>query len=877
MPGSDPAFHALDVAAVCGALGTDPSRGLTADEAARRLEDDGPNELQAIPKTPWWRLVGQQFHDALLAILAAAAVVSALVGELTDALTIVAIILLNAILGFVQAFRAEQAIAALREMLAPSATVIRDGKPTAIDARAVVRGDLVSLSLGDRVPADLRILKATDLAVDESAITGESQAVTKSTDATASDVPLAERTSMVFMGTAVTRGSATGVVTGTGTHTEFGQVATLTQSIDEEPTRLQVRLNQLGKLLGIASVTVALIVVLIGVITGRPLGEMAYMGIALAVAVVPEGLPAVVTITLALGVRQMHRRHVIVRHLQATESLGSTSVICTDKTGTLTQNRMTAVGVWMTSAAYPLRDGAPDGQPEEVRSDHRRLLTCAATCNRAEVTGDPDAPLLGAPTETALLALPGATDLRRPIERELPFDSERKRMTVTSGAHVYMKGAPEVVLERCSRHLHHGRALPLDDDVRGRIQQALQDMADRGERTLAFADGDLPADASDGGFERDLVFLGLVAITDPPRPEVPEAIGQATAAGITTVMITGDNPRTALAIAQGVGLRAHRAVTGPELDRLSRDELVALLDDPPVFARVSPTHKLDIIDAWQSRGAQVAMTGDGVNDAPALKKADVGIAMGQRGTEVARSASDILLVDDNFASIVAGVEEGRRQYDNIRKFVRYLLSSNAGEVIAITGALLVGLPPILLPVQILWANLVTDGVTSIALGAEKAHAATMTRPPRDPAETILDRRGSIGIGLAGSYIGLATLLVFWWYLRQGGDLATRAQTVAFTGLILFEKINVFNFRSLTTPLYRIGWFSNVPLLVAAGASMGLQVLAVYLPFLQDALHTVPMTRGDWLVLLVVGLPLLLIGELVKVFRPPREAHRAQAA
>ena len=898
--GEDRAWHALGVDQVALILDVDPDRGLEAGEARRRLREYGPNRLQRTGEDPWYRVLARQFADVLIFILLIAAVVSVAVGEVTDAATIMVIVVLNGILGFIQEWRAQEALAALQGMLSPACTVIRGGEETRIDSVDLVPGDIVILQIGDRVPADLRLVEALNLKVDESALTGESASVHKGVDPVSGHAPLAVRSSMVWMGTNVTNGRGRGIVVATGMSTQFGRIAAMTQSVGTEPTPLQRKLAVLGRQLGAVSVGISVLVAVVGVLAGKPALEMFLTGVSLAVAVVPEGLPAVVTITLALGVRAMARRRALLRRLQAAESLGSATVICTDKTGTLTQNQMTVTRIWLPAGSVEVTGSGYDpaghfeagGQRIDYhrRGDLLALLETGLECNHARVRRtDRGWEEIGEPTEAALVVAAYKAWLS-PGEHvetisEFSFNSVRKRMTVVihrSDAMVaHVKGAPEVIGARCSRILDGDTEREITDEDRTAFTDGYRRMADAGLRTLALARRRLP----DGialdpeEVETDLTLLGVVGMIDPPRPEVPDALARARRAGIRTYMITGDAPGTALAVARMVGLEAGRAMTGPEIDALDDDSLARALDGPVLFARTAPEHKLRIVKALQARGETVAMTGDGVNDAPALKQADVGVAMGLRGTDVARAAADMVLTDDDFASIVGAVEEGRRQFDNIEKFVRYLLSSNTGEVVAVLFNIMSNGPLILLPVQILWMNLVTDGLTAVALGVEPGGDDLMERPPRDTRSPILDARAAALILALGSYIGLMTLALFRYRLGHGTPAElVKAQTMAFVGIVILEKMNVFNFRSLTQPLGRIGLLTNPWLLGAWSVTVGLQVSAVYVPFLQDALHTVALGWIDWLVIAAVALPVFLVTEAVKIvnFRrrsaPESRAH-----
>ena len=881
------AWHALEPAEVVERLTTDAFRGLNAEEAARRLARDGPNDFEAARKTPWQAILARQFLSVLILILVVAAVISFAVGETVDAAAILAIVVLNGVLGFVQEWRAEEALEALRRMLAPQSRVVRDGQEREIESRALVRGDLVLLDTGDRVPADLRLIEATGLRADESLLSGESVSVPKRVEPVASDAVLVERTSMVWMGTNVTSGSGRGIVVATGESTEFGRIAHLTETLGDEKTPLQKRLAGLGRQVGIFAIIVSAVVGVTGWIAGKPLLEMFLTGISLAVAVVPEGLPAVVTIALAIGVRTMARRRALLRRLQAAETLGAASVICTDKPGTLTQNEMTVSSIWLplagnievTGAGYaPLGHFEQDGATIDVASQPglAALLESGLRCNHARVYPEADGwHRLGEPTEAALVVAAMKAGLEPETTAEMaiefPFDSTRKRMTVVERENgellAHVKGAPEILLERSTRFLEGAAERELTPADRARILAAAEAMALDGLRVLSVARRRLPAglplDAD--AVEHDLTFVGLAGMIDPPRPEVPESIRMARAAKIKVIVVTGDAPATAATIARRIGLPVDRIVTGRELGRFGDDDLRAVLAENVLFARISPEDKIRIVAGLQGLGHVVCMTGDGVNDAPALKKADVGVAMGLRGTDVAKGAADLVLTDDNFASIVGAIEEGRRQWDNIQKFVRYLLSSNMGEVTAIFVNTLLGGPLILLPVQILWINLVTDGVTAVALGVEPAGKEILRRPPRPVNQPILGRAGIWVVLALGGYLGFGTLWLFHHYLAGGGHTAL-ATTMAFCGLVILEKLNVFNFRSLQEPLGAIGYTSNRPLLIAWTAMVTLQVAAVYVPFLQRVLHTVPLSWQDWAVIVAFALPVVLVPEAVKWMR-----------
>ncbi len=889
-------WHTIPAEQVLEKLQSDPKVGLSQDEVQRRQAEHGPNKLVDVRRKQWYQILLPQFTNVLIIILLIAAAIAFAVGEAGDAITILAIVVLNGILGFIQEWRAELAMEALQKMLSPRCRVYRQGHDHEIDAVDLVPGDIVILEIGDKVPADLRIFEALNVKIDESILTGESVSVTKSVETIGSDAPLAERTPMAWMGTSVTNGRAKGVVVATGMTTEFGRIAHLTLTIGEEATPLQRKLGVLGKQLGIFAIIVSAFVAVIGWLAGKPLMQMFLTGIALAVAVIPEGLPIVMTITLALGTRIMVKRRALLRNLQAAESLGSATVICTDKTGTLTRNEMTLKRIWLPASEISVTgtgyDPAGHFEQDERRIDHTQrsdLLTLLHTglrCNNSSLSEDEYGwHAVGDPTEAALVvaARKGLHPDDHPrMLTEFSFNSTRKRMTVVEqlpdGMLAHAKGAPEVILSRSTSILDGERIRPLTDSDRESFMEACEEMARSGLRTLALAQRLLPEEIAfeEDAVENELTLLGASGIMDPPRSEVKQAISLAHSAGIKVIMITGDLPATAMSIAKQIRLPVDREVTGQEIDEMSDDDLRKTLSEDVLFARTTPEHKLRIVTLLQQEGHVVGMTGDGVNDAPALKKAEVGIAMGIRGTDVAKGASDMILTDDNFASIIGAVEEGRRQYDNIRKFVRYLLSSNTGEVTAILINIVLGGPLILLPVQILWMNLITDGMTALSLGLEPVETGIMQRPPRLPDEPILDRPGMFMIGLLGGYIGLATVWLYYHYLGHADpEKIALAGTVAFSGIIVLEKVNVFNFRFLRAPLKAIEIFTNPWLLVAVVVTVGMQVMVVYTPFFQKALHTVPLGLSDWGMMVLVSLPIFIIAEIFKRYRWQR--HKMQTA
>ncbi|MFW8595076.1 cation-translocating P-type ATPase [Cribrihabitans neustonicus] len=860
--------------------------GLDSAEVLESRAQHGWNELPAAKRAGPVRVFLRQFSNFLVLILIAAGIIAFALQEYADALAIALVIGLNGVLGFIQEWRAETALEALRSMLSPQALVVRNGREQVIAARELVPGDLVILDTGARIPADAELREAAGLRVDESALTGESVPVTKA--------PGAED-GTVYAGTIVVAGRALGEVTGTGAATAFGKIAALTGSVGLKKTNLQVQLGRLARQLGFAALAVAAAILALGLYMGRGTAEMFMTALSLSVAMVPEGLPAVVTITLALGAAAMVRQRALARRLQAVETLGAASVICTDKTGTLTENKMTVTSLWTLDRSYqvtgtgydPAGHIAFDGSVIGARDDAvlGAILQASLTCTHARLNREGEHwQMTGAPTEGALvtLAYKGWADLPDPDDtlEEIPFSSDRKRMSVLvrggegGERRIFTKGAPEQVLAVCSHVMTQAGPRALDAAVLQAITGAYEAMAEEGLRVIALATRATEAQAI---AEEDMVFLGLAGLIDPPRPEVRAAIAAARSAGIRIIMITGDSPLTAQAIAAKLVLPAAETVTGAALEEMPEEELSALLRKQVLFARTRPAHKMRIVKALQALHQVVAMTGDGVNDAPALKQADIGVSMGLRGTDVAKDASDLVLLDDNFATIVSAIGEGRRQFGNVRKFVRYLLSSNAGEVIALMLNILIGGPLIFLATQILWMNLVTDGVTAVALGLEKGEPDQMEHPPRQKNTPIVGRGGLLAILGLGIYTGLASLWLFLHLLPAGEDLA---RTAAFTAMVVFEKASVFAFRSLHLPCWRIGLWSNPFLLAALTVTLAAQAAAVYWPPLQLLLHTVPLGSGEWALIGLLVLPILLVPELAKTLlllrRRPGRAQPAAA-
>ncbi|MEL7080045.1 MAG: cation-transporting P-type ATPase [Pseudomonadota bacterium] len=853
-------------------LDQSPKTGLSDAEVTRLRHRHGFNELPEPPKPSVLATAARQFTGPLILILVLAAIAAAFLGERIDSAVILGVVVLNGILGFVQEWRAERALAALRAMLSPTAIVRRAGAEAIIPSRELVPGDIILLSAGTRVPADAHLTEASDIEVDESIMTGESLPVSK------------VENDPVYSGTTIVAGRAEAQVEAIGAETRFGEVSALTGSVGSGQTVLQQQFARLAGQLGLISVLVAAAVALLGIQAGKDPFLMVLTGISLAVAIVPEGLPAVVTITLALGASAMVRRNALARRLQAVETLGAASVICTDKTGTLTENKMTAVSIWTADDDYTITGTgyAPEG---EIRLHNQALgvdvpmvlhdlLQAAAICNHAKLSEeDGKWSVIGAPTEGALvtLAQKGLGELPvQTIDAETAFTSERKRMSVLvsgpDGPRILMKGAPEQILARCSHLATESEPVPLDPAARDRVLAAYDRMAANGHRVIAIAQRDTTDTRIN---ESEMQFLGLVGLIDPPRPEVEKAVQDGRRAGIRVVMITGDSAVTGRAIATDLGIETDRVLTGDDLGRISDEELADIVTQDILFARTRPADKLRIVAALQSHGQVVAMTGDGVNDAPALKQADIGVAMGLRGTDVAKEASDLVLLDDNFATIVQAIREGRRQFENIKKFVRYLLSSNAGEVVALVANIIIGGPLIFLATQILWMNLITDGVTAVALGLERAEKGLMDRSPRRKTEPVVGRPGLLAIILFGTYTGSASLWIFYTFLPVDPVVAN---TAAFTAMVFFEKMSVFAYRSLRNPVSEIGWFSNPLLLLALVLMLGLQVLAVYWPPLQTLLHTVPLGWEHWQPILLCSIPLIVVPELIKRLFLSKKSH-----
>lgn len=862
-----PVWHVLSAAAVARELKTDGDRGLTSDEAARRREQAGPNEIRERGRRSIWKIAIAQFQDFMILVLVAAAIIAALIGEAEDPIVIVAIIVINAAIGFAQDYRAERTIAALKRLAALKATVVRDGERRTIAAADIVPGDIVILEMGSAVPADLRLIEASSLRVNEAVLTGEAVPVEKQEAALAdAGLALADRVNLAFKGTLVTYGRARGVAVATGMATQLGRIAGMVEAVPEAQTPLQKRLAIFGRQLAVAILVVCAVVFLAGVWRGEPLLLMLLTAVSLAVAAIPEALPAVVTVMLALGARTMAAQQALVRRLPAVETLGSVSFICTDKTGTLTLNEMRAVEALVAGKRLPVR--ALDG----ANATAAQLLTAMALCTDAERDGRGE--IVGDPTEVALWRAAAdagfdkaALARRAPRLMEIPFDSDRKRMTTLhrdgSGVVAYTKGAPERVLERCTAVLTDAGPPAGDRSAALAIADA---MAGGGLRVLALARRDwkeLPPRADAESIERELTLIGLVGLRDPPRPEARRAVAVCRSAGITPVMITGDHPVTARAIAGELGMieeDSDAILNGRDLDGLTDHGLAARIADVRVYARVDPAQKIRIVTALQERGHFVAMTGDGVNDAPALAKADIGVAMGKGGSDAAREAASLVLLDDNFATIVSAVREGRHIFDNIRKFIGYVLSCNAAEILTILLAPFFGLPVPLLPIQILWINLITDGLPGLALVAEPAEGEVMKRRPRPPRESIFAHGMWQHIVWVGSAMALIGLVMQAYAVRLTPG---HWQTMVFTFLTLAQMGNVLASRSERESLFRQGLFSNIPLLGAVLLTIALQLTIVYVPVLNPIFRTAPLTLPELAVCLLLSVLVFALVEIEK--------------
>jgi len=917
------AWYTASVEEALRAFGSDSRRGLSEEEAARRLERYGPNTLRERPRPTFWQRLLAQFRSFVIYILIFAALLSALLGDWVEALVIAAIVVLNAALGVIQEGRAEEALAALRKLASPDADVIRGGHQISVPASAIVPGDIVVLEAGNFIPADVRLIDTVNLKIDEASLTGESVPVDKRAELViAPDAILGDRKNMAYLGTMASYGRGRALVVHTGMQTEIGKIAEMIQTTEEELTPLQQRIDQLGRTLSVGALIICVLVGLIifarEVTSGDfevvdALTDSLMTAVALAIAAVPEGLPAIVTINLAIGMREMIKRHALIRRLPAVETLGSASAICSDKTGTLTQNQMTATELYaggehltVSGRGYqPVGAFHRNGEVIDPAAlpDVRELLEGALLASDARLESDGDRAagrgtngsyrMIGDPTEGALVVAAAKASLwrdeeeaRAPRADEIPFDSTRKLMSTIhrlpdgQGYRVYTKGAPEILLEHCDSIMQRGQALPLTDARRAEILQTNEAMANDALRVLAVATrrlDTLPDHISPETIETHLTMIGLIGMIDPARPEVKSAIDRARHAGIRTVMVTGDYPDTARAIAREIGLLRDggRVVRGDELQHMSDADLANIIEDVDVFARVSPEHKVRIVEAFRARDHVVAMTGDGVNDAPALKRANIGVAMGITGTDVSKETADMVLTDDNYVSIVSAVEQGRVIFANIRKFVFFLLSCNLAEIAVIFLATLAGTPAPLTPIQLLWLNLLTDGAPALALGVEKGDPDIMDRPPRPVKESIIDRDMKIGMVVQTIVMTAASLGAFALGRHLDPKSWDLARTMAFVSLSFSELLRAYTARSTLYPLTRIGFFTNKYMQYAVGASLLLLLLVIYVPFLQEVFGTVVLSAAHWAYLTPLILLPSVVAEITKVYL--RALHRRDEA
>lgn len=896
-------------------LRTNAARGLTDEEASKRLQKYGPNELKEKDKESILSKLINQFKDFMVMILIAASIVSGIVGEISDAIVIIAIVIVNAVLGVIQEGKAEQALAALQKMSSPNARVLRNGSMQIMPAKNLVPGDIVAIEAGDSIPADMRLAETYNLQVEEASLTGESVPVDK--DAASvfeSDMPIGDRKNMAYMSTVVTYGRGKGIVVGTAKDTEIGKIAEAIQSYKDESTPLQQKLNQLGKWLGIGCLIICLLVFCIGFFRGGNVLEMFLIAVSLAVAAIPEGLPAVVTIVLALGMKRMVQRNAIVRKLLAVETLGCVTVICSDKTGTLTQNEMTVVKAYTGGSMFTVTGQGynPAGEfyldnnkvTPEQNQNLKLLLALGVLANDATLElKDPVEQhwdIIGDPTEGALVTVGAKGGMQKTAMNEeyarvaeLPFDSDRKMMTtfhknfIENKTVSFTKGAPDIILSKCSRIFSDGSITDMTPEQLQQIQGVNSQLAGAALRVLAFAyktHDELPHSMTSEKVEKNLIFVGLMGMIDPARVEAMEAIKTCRKAGIKPVMITGDYKDTAVAIATELGLMVEgdKVLTGTDLDAISDDALYQDIDNISVYARVSPEHKVRIVETLKRKGHIAAMTGDGVNDAMALKRSDIGVSMGITGTDVAKGTADIILMDDNFATIVSAVEEGRIIYSNIRKFVFFLLSCNVGEILIVFLSLLFNLPVPLVPIQLLWVNLVTDSFPALALGAEKGEPDIMSQKPRNAKEPILNRIMITGIAVQSLALFAAVIISYIWALHKyGGSLTSpsesglmMARTVAFTTLILAELIRAYSSRSERISVIKLGVFSNKSMLSATLVSMLLLLVVIYVPFLEPIFKTYALKPIDWTVILILCLIPLAAGEINKLILSYR-ASKAQ--
>lgn len=873
--------------------------GLNHSEASNRLQQYGTNELKEEKKESFFFKIINQFKDFLVIILIAASIISMIVGETTDAIVILAIVVVNAILGIVQEGKAEKALEALKKMASPNAKVLRNGKIDIVPANTIVPGDVAFIEAGDIVPADLRLFESSNLKIDESSLTGESVPVEKDSNIyIEGEVSLGDRKNMAYMSTIVTYGRGKGIVVGTGENTEIGKIAEMLQNYGDETTPLQRKLNELGKYLGISCIIICGVVFAIGLFQGRNILDMFMISISLAVAAIPEGLPAIVTIVLALGMKKMVKRNAIVKKLLAVETLGCTTFICSDKTGTLTQNEMTVTKAFTNMNALCITGHGykPGGQffidnnpiNSQEKQDINLLLTSCILCNDASLEKTDDETntwrIVGDPTEGALITFAEKGDLAKkdlnksyPRIEEIPFDSNRKMMTTfhenfpLGNIVSFTKGAPDIVIKNCKNIYVNGKKVQFTDDLKKKVIDENSKYSKEALRVLAFAYrtyDNIPSNINSKTIEKNMTFIGLVGMIDPPRKEAKDAIDVCKKAGIKSVMITGDYKDTAFAIAKSLGIAKSEdeAMTGDELNKISDEELEKRVKTTRVYARVSPEHKVRIIEALKNNGEVIAMTGDGVNDALALKRADIGVSMGITGTDVAKNTADVILTDDNFASIVSAVEEGRIIYSNIKKFVFFLLSCNIGEILIVLLSILFNLPVPLIPIQLLWLNLITDSFPALALGVEKGEPDIMEIPPRNPNEPILNKRMAIGIGIQSIALTIAVLLSYMWGLNiHGHNNLIVARTIAFATLITAELLRAYSSRSERFTLFEIGFFTNHTLIYSTILSFLLLIAVIYIPILQPIFKTYPISLKEWSIIIRFAIIPIITGELSKLF------------
>lgn len=882
-------FHIKTVKEVAQELKTNQEKGLTRQEAQQRLNQHGENRLVEKEGRTLVQMILEQFKDFLVIILIIASIISIILSQVVDGAVILLIVFLNTALGVIQENKASNALKALKEMAAPSAKVIRDGELQKISATEVVPGDLVVLEAGDYVPADIRLTQSANLKIEEAALTGESVPSEKDADAQVEEkAGIGDWNNSAFMSTIVTYGRGEGIVTSTGMETQIGSIATMLEAVEDEETILQKKLSQFGKILGIICLIVCIIIFGLGFYRGEPLLDIFMTAVSLAVAAIPEGLPAVVTVVLALGMQRMVKRDAIIKRLGAVETLGSTTFICTDKTGTLTQNKMTVVSIFdgmqfweVTGRGYTAEGdiiSTEDRPSQEIRQSETvdRLVRAGVLCNDAQFKKEEE-DIIGDPTEGALVVLGAKKGYDRdtlikqyPRIKEIPFDSDRKLMSTVHEEEekfiMYTKGAPDIILEHCKFAFQDGEIVPLTSEMKEQIQRANTQFAQQALRVLGLAYKEIPQ-VENLEKEEELIFLGLVGMIDPPREEAKAAVALCRRAGIHPVMITGDHKTTATAIGKAIGIiqEDEETMDGQEIDQYSDSDFKEKVKTVRVFARVSPQHKVRIIEAIRSNGEVVAMTGDGVNDAPALKRADIGVAMGITGTDVAKEASDMILTDDNFESIVDAVEEGRIIYSNIRKFVGFLLSCNIGELLLIFIAMLLGWPIPLVPIQLLWINLITDSFPAFALGVEKKEEGIMDLPPRDPKEPIVDRSMAIAIGIQSIALAVVALAAFQYGLHVVGTVEG-ARTSCFVALVMGELFRAYSARSEHRSLLKMNPFSNSFLNFSVVGALLLLIGVVFIPFLQPIFSTMAISLSHLGILVLFAFIPLVGGEIAKIFK-----------